>query len=143
MEQPPRSPVSAHSLLAGARELSAAVATLVQNARGSARAMALLAAHCVELSLKSFLLSCGWSEDDLQNKLGHDLIKAWSAAREAGLSLDAEPPYWCQLLQTVHDRPYFGRYPPANSGLVTPNPGELQARITELIALVSSERHAA
>jgi hypothetical protein len=104
--------------------------------------MALLAAHCVELSLKSFLLSRDWPEGALQ-KLDHDLIKAWSAARDAGLSLDPEPPYWCQLLQTVHDKPYFGRYPPANSGLVTPNPGELQTGITELIALVSRERHAA
>jgi hypothetical protein len=104
--------------------------------------MALLAAHCVELSLKSFLLTRGRPEAELK-KLNHDLIKAWSAAREAGLSLDPEPPYWCQLLQTVHDYPYFGRYPPANSGLITPNPGELQARITELIALVSSEGHAA
>ena len=143
MEQPPRSPVSAHSLLVGAQELSVAVATLVQHARGSARATNLLAAHCVELSLKSFLLSRGWSEDQLRAKVRHDLIQAWSAAREAGLSLDPEPPYWCQLLQTVHDDPYFGRYPPANSGLVTPNPDELQARLKELVALVSTEEHAA
>jgi hypothetical protein len=129
--------------LAGARELSASLSTLVQHAQGSsARATALLAAHCVELSLKSFLLSRGWSEDEVL-KLGHDLNEAWLAARAAGLPLDPEPPYWYQLLQTVHDYPYFGRYPPANSGLVTPNAAELQVRIAELISLVSTEEHAA
>jgi hypothetical protein len=92
--------------------------------------------------LKSFLLSRGWSEDRLLT-LGHDLNDAWLAARAAGLRLDPTPPYWCQLLQTVHGYPYFGRYPPANSGLVTPNAAEMQFRIAELISLVSTEPHAA
>jgi hypothetical protein len=139
MQQPSKSPVSPSSLLAVARELSAAVSTLALHAQqGSARARALLAAHSVELSLKSFLLSRGWSEDQV-HRLGHNLLKAWSAARAAGLPLDPEPPYWCQLLQTVHDSPYFGRYPPANSGLVTPNAAELSLRIEELISLVEAE----
>jgi hypothetical protein len=130
--------------LAGARELAAAIATLAQYAHESwAHARALLAAHCVELSLKSFLLSRGWSEDQLLKKLRHNLAKAWSAARAAGLPLDPEPPYWCQLLQTVHDSPYFGGYPPANTIVVTPNAAELTIRIPELISLVEAAGHAA
>jgi hypothetical protein len=104
--------------------------------------MAVLAGHAVELALKSFLLSHGSSETELQG-LRHDLLKAWTAAAAAGLNETAEPPPWCRLLDSVHDSPYFGRYPPANSGLVTPNAADVEAHVTELIALVSNRGHAA
>ena len=143
MTKSAKSSFSAHSLLAGAREFASGLSTLARHPEGgSARAMAVLAAHAVELALKSSLLSHGWSESQLR-ELDHDLIKAWRAAAAAGLPVNTEPPSWCRLLDSVHDSPYFGRYPPANSGLVTPNAAEMEAQVTDLIALVGSRGHAA
>lgn len=42
--------------------------------------------HSIELSLKSYLLHTGTKEDQLRNEYGHDLIKAFDAANNAGLS---------------------------------------------------------
>jgi hypothetical protein len=43
----------------------------------------------------------------------------------------------------MHDVPYVLRYPPQNSGLVVPNPEELQTRVNDLINLVANAPHAA
>jgi hypothetical protein len=129
--------------LAGARELAAALSTLALHGDGvPIRGTALIAAQSVELALKSYLLSQGWPQKKVE-KVGHNLTKAWAAAAGAGLSIDPEPPAWGQLLQSMHDDPYFLRYPPVNSGLVSPNARELQTRVDSLIELVAAAHHAA
>jgi hypothetical protein len=136
-------PVSAHSLLAGARELAGALSVLVQHrADVPIRATALVAAHCVELALKAFLLSRGRSDASV-TRLGHSLKKAWAEAAAAGLPVDAEPPPWCALLDSMHAYPYMVRYPPENSGLVAPNPLQMQVEVDRLIELVTAAPHAA
>jgi hypothetical protein len=44
-----------------------------------------LIGHSIELSLKSYLLHNGITEKDLRNKYGHNLIKAFDAAKDVGL----------------------------------------------------------
>ena len=136
-------PTSAGSLLAGAREFAATLAILVSSGRSAPiRGTAFIAAHCVELALKSFLRAHGRSDEELR-KVGHSLTTAWAEAVSAGLPLDRQPPSWCLLLESMHDVPYVLRYPPRNSGLVAPNPVELKTRVNDLINLVANAPHAA
>lgn len=47
--------------------------------------------YALELGLKAFVRANGWSDDRCHREIRHDLVKAWRAAEEAGLSpLDAE-----------------------------------------------------
>jgi hypothetical protein len=136
-----RSPVSAHSLLAGAREFSRALGVLARHDI-PIRATALVAAQSVELALKSYLLARGFSQAAVE-RLRHSLKKAWVKAAAAGLPVEPLPPPWCQLLDSMHDDPYMGRYPPENSGLVAPNPQQMDAEVNRLIDLVTAAGHAA
>ena len=135
---PPRpEPVTAASLLAGARELADALSILAERpTQAPIRASAILGAHCVELALKAFLLAQGWTDDAVRENLRHNLAQAWKEAAAAGLEISQAAPPWCELLASAHDYPYVGRYPPRNSGLVAPSPRDIVARTGELIALV-------
>ena len=136
MSSPPPAPVSARSLLAGAKELGLALPILKSNREGvPLRAYALLTAHAVELCLKAFLLSRGWSQARAKG-LGHDLTSAWKAAAAEGLGIAPAIPYWCELLDSIHSYPYVGRYPPVNSGLVSAGFEELYSNLQEIINLV-------
>lgn len=44
-----------------------------------------LAAHAIELLLKSYLLQCGYSDVILRNKFRHDLERLFSEAKQHGL----------------------------------------------------------
>jgi hypothetical protein len=90
----------------------------------------------VELALKAFLRLRGRADDHLTS-MGHNLLAAWSAARHAGLALGADVPSWVQILNGVHDQPFGGGRPPADTGLVTPNPSELGLHLSELIESVA------
>lgn len=106
------------------------------------RPIAILAAHSVELALKAFLRHSGRSDDQLM-AIEHNLLDAWSAASDAGLAIGADVPSWVQILDSVHDRPFYGRYAPPNSGLVTPNPSQLAFHLSELLGIVARTCHAA
>jgi len=136
-----RSPVSALSLLAGAREFARALSVLARH-DVPIRATALVAAQSVELTLKSYLLSRGFSQAAVEH-LRHSLKNAWVKAAAAGLAVEPLPPPWCQLLDSMHDDPYMVRYPPENSGLVAPNPQQMEAEVGRLIDLVTAAGHAA
>lgn len=81
---------------------------------------ALLGAHCLEISLKAFLLSRGFDEKALK-KLRHNLEKIWAKSIEKGLELGQVPADWCQKLDACHDYPYLLRYPRTNTALVLPS----------------------
>lgn len=135
VERPPSSPRSGTTLLAGAQECSRAVSVLAHHSSG-VQPIAILAAHSVELALKAFLRHTGRADDQL-TAMEHNLLDAWSAAREAGLAIGADVPFWVQILASVHDRPSYGRYPPPNSGPVTPNPSQLAFHLSELLGVVT------
>jgi hypothetical protein len=106
------------------------------------RPIAILAAHSIELALKAFLRHSGRSDDQL-TAMEHNLLDAWSAAREAGLAIGADVPSWVQILDSVHDRPFFGPYPPSSSGPVAPSPSQLAFQLSELLGIVARTCHAA
>ncbi len=98
----------------------------------------ILAAHALELCLKSFLLASGWDESRVRKEVSHDLEVAWLAAVENGLAIEDSVPYWCHLLNSVHKHPYVGRYPPVNAGLVSVGIEELYEHIHSIITLVEA-----
>ena len=137
VQQPPGSPGA--GLLAGARECSRAVSVLAHHSAGVG-AIAILAAHAVELALKAFLRQGGWSDDQLR-PMGHNLLDTWSAADEAGLALGAVPS-WVKILDRIHHQPFAGRYPTAHGEVATPHPSQLGFHLTELIEKVARTWHA-
>ena len=134
-----KEPITSASLLAGAREFADALSTLaLKSGHLPVRTSAVLGAHCVELALKAFLLSRGWTDQGLEKELGHHLARTWTEAAAAGLGVSANAPPWCQLLDSIHDFPYVGRYPPRNGDLVTPHPRDIATQVNDLIGLVDA-----
>lgn len=131
------STVSPKSLLENAIGLADAVEVLVAKRQNSTvYAIGILAAHALEVSLKGYLLYRGVSEGELKKNIRHDLMKAWSAAKEVGLSIDPNIPHWVQVLNFSHNDPYYFRYPPEEFGVGIPNVDELVQNIKSVITTV-------
>jgi hypothetical protein len=126
-----------HTYLEETRGLNEAVAILCKaRAEATLYSIGILAAHCLELTLKAYLLHAGSDERELKD-IGHDLAKAWESCKRSGLGL-GEPPYWVQVLNYSHANPYFFRYPRADHKVAVPNTDELSKDIDAVLELVSS-----
>jgi hypothetical protein len=123
--------------LVEARGLNEAVAILC-NARADATlyAIGILAAHCLELALKAYLLHAGHAERDVK-AVGHDLATAWKSCKQSGLALK-ELHYWVQVLNYSHASPYFFRYPRDDHKVAIPSTDELAKDIHSVLELISS-----
>jgi hypothetical protein len=75
-KSPPGSTPTAESLLEGAEGFLNAFTIVSKKYDEATDPMGLLAAHCLEIALKSYLLRVGRSEKDLKN-VGHDLLALW------------------------------------------------------------------
>lgn len=98
-----------------------------------------LVSHSLELVLKAFLLSKGYEESDLRNKIGHSLKKAWEKSLENGLNLEPAEQHWCDLLDSAHSAPFLFRYAKSNTGLVTPNQVDSHSKLGKVIGTVGKE----
>jgi hypothetical protein len=129
--------VAGEAYLEEAHGLNDAVAILC-NARAEATlySIGILAAHCLELALKAYLLHAGRAEGDLK-AIGHDLGKAWDCCKDSGLALK-ELPYWVQVLNYSHASPYFFRYPREDQKVAIPDTDELSKDIRSVLELISS-----
>lgn len=129
--------MACETYLEEARGLKEAVAILCSaRAEATLYSIGILAAHCLELALKAYLLHAGCGERDLRG-IGHDLVKAWERCKESGLGLE-ELPYWVQVLNYSHANPYFFRYPRENHKVAIPNTDELSRDIDSVLGLISS-----
>jgi hypothetical protein len=129
--------VAGETYLVEARGLNDAVAILCRaRAEATLYSIGILAAHCLELGLKAYLLHAGCDERDLKS-IGHDLVKAWERCKESGLDLQ-ELPYWVQVLNYSHANPYFFRYPRENHKVAIPSIDELANDIDSVLGLISS-----
>lgn len=131
-------PLSPTTLLRGARDFHASLCVLAAGPRPPAAVTDLLAAHCVEIGLKAFLLQIGESEEGLKC-VGHNLEKAWRRAQKGGLAVAADPPQWCRTLSSAQDWRFLARYPRVNSGIVAPAMADLVRDIDNLLDEVSRE----
>lgn len=129
--------VAGETYLQEARGLNEAVAILCRaRAEPTLYGIGILAAHCLELALKAYLLHAGRAEEDLRT-IGHDLAKAWDCCRESGLPLNSLP-YWVQVLNYSHANPYFFRYPRNDCKVAIPDTDELSNDLRSVLSLISS-----
>jgi hypothetical protein len=91
-----------------------------------------LGAWTLELTLKAYISGKGVEP----RELGHNLAGLWAAAFEAGLPIDKDPPRWCVLLASLHDKPYQLRYPTAGPSWIGPNNIALCEELRKLLASV-------
>lgn len=85
----------------------------------------LVAGHCVEALVKCHLMQNGWTSEECQKRLGHDLEAAWRAGAVCGPPICGEPPSWVVALNAGHSRPYVYRYTPHLHGVGTPHAEEV------------------
>jgi hypothetical protein len=65
------------------------------------RVRAFLAGQPLECALKAYLSHDGATEQELKDKYGHDLEKAWKEAAKRRLGIEEDPPQWCDLFDSV------------------------------------------
>lgn len=131
--------MSAEKYLNSAKGYLTGLEILTEKLRGqTVDSMGLLASQSIELCLKAYLISIGWDEKQLKT-IGHDLVKAWSYAKEGGLSISKEPSFEIQLLAISHDSPYYFRYPQEKIATAIPPPDQLCNEVTNLIEIVENE----
>lgn len=111
-------PTTAQSYLATAKHLFSGVELLSRATPRTAVSCAFLAAQMLECLLKSYLSNTGVCEKALKDKnLRHNLEGLWLESVHNGLTIQSHPPQWCQVLSTLHDRPYYLRYPMNLNGM--------------------------
>lgn len=118
----------AHSMIKGARVLADA-------SPPSLLALALIAAHVLECTLKAYLSRNG-DDTAVKNdpKVRHNLSALWSMAHDQGLGIPSAMPGWAATLSQGHVFPYFLRYSTGVHGISLPS---AEPMVTELQALLS------
>jgi hypothetical protein len=130
--------VAGETYLEEARGLNEAVAILCRAQVGATvYAIGILAAHCLELALKAYLLRAGHTESELKG-IGHDLAKAWEHCKQSGLPL-GDLPYWVQVLNFSHSNPYFFRYPQADRNVAVPSTDDLSNDIQMVLDMIAAK----
>lgn len=123
-------------LLSRARGLLQGMTPLITASGDVTTASHFLACWSLELLLKSYLSHVGVSRKELK-PIRHNLGALWVKASSLGLAVSANPPRWCQLLNGIHDYPYYSRYPTAAAGYIGPNLQQLNAELGILLDVVS------
>lgn len=118
-------------LLSRARGLLQGVNVLATSSHDTTTACHFLAAWTLELLLKSYLSHAGFTKRQ-RNPIRHNLEALWKKASSHGLSVASIPPRWCQLLNGIHDVPYYSRYPTDAAAYIGPG---LRTLNTELEAV--------
>jgi len=117
-----------------ARELVKGVGALMDRDAQASYAAQFLAAWAVELALKGYLASRGWSRQRLAKPaIRHNLVKLWQKATEEGLQIESVAPHWCVVLSDLHASPFYARYPVDDiHGHVLPSPKRTCAGLFDL-----------
>ena len=109
------------------------------------RASALVGGLMVECLLKAYVVhNSSKSGAPTKTLQGHDLELLWSDAVQAGLSINADVPDWCRVLNCLH----YGNKDPENTGTQSNVPFDLryplryQSKMNGLSFPVPSELHA-
>ena len=117
-------PPSESSLLRVAQSCCQATKVLTAVPDGSTLiALAMVISQGIEATLKCHLLQSGKSLEFCK-RIGHDLMRAWSAAAEEGSPIEGSPPDWLRTLQWGHAKPHAFRYLPDMYGVGVPRADE-------------------
>jgi hypothetical protein len=95
-----------------------------------------LLCHSIELALKAWLVAHGTSEDDLQKKFGHDLIKLLEHAENCGLELEPDTQDAIKALAEAHKK-HWARYPKPEVTRVFAIE-QFEGNVTELLQVVGN-----
>ena len=136
---PPDFPLSAAAYIESARDYIDAALKLIEcaDANTAVEPVGLLTSHGLELALKAYLLETGTSPSLLRRKkVRHNLCALWDMAVGHGLPIEAEPPYWLQVLNYSHDSPYWSRYRPEGVAIAIPHLSDLAEELRRVLAVV-------
>jgi hypothetical protein len=106
----------------------------------SAWAFALVSGQVLECSLKAFLSKDGATEKDLRD-VGHNLSELWARAVKKRLAI-GDMPQWAERLNSLHDRPYYLRYPGGLNVLVLTDAQQTESELRNLIDTVRKRMEA-
>lgn len=122
----------AHSMINGVRILANASPT-------SGPALALVAGHVLECTLKAYLSREG-DDSAVKNDraVRHDVAKLWSMAHSQGLRVPLDMPSWAATLALVHGAPFYLRYSTGVHGIVVPASEPMASELQALLALVQT-----
>lgn len=135
LETSPPSPTE--SYLLAARELFKGVSILCNNSHNAEKACAFLAAQALECVLKSYLSFSGVEERELKKQsIRHNLEDLWRMAEKKGLKIDIAIPNWCKILNSVHDKPYYLRYPMGLNAINIPELDKMESDLKKVIITV-------
>jgi hypothetical protein len=113
------------------------VKALSKGSSDLAPACASLAAQALECALKAYLSKSGVTQAALKKKpFCHNLEALWADAFSQGLTVSAQPPEWCVILNQTHDKPYYLRYPIGINGFQTPDPAPMVSELKRLLDLI-------
>ena len=130
-----------HTYLGVATSLLPGLRALCTAPEDCSVALALVAAHVAECSLKAYLSRAGSDAGLREKKVRHNLELLWSRAQADGLGVDATPPGWLGVLHRLHDDPYPLRYARNIYGIATtsaqPMCGELEALLETVRACIA------
>lgn len=104
----------AQSMIVGVKVLANASPT-------PALALALVAAHVLECTLKAYLSRRGTDAAVRVQKVRHNLNALWEMAYADGLSIPQAPPSWLSTLSGLHNQPYYLRYSTGVHSIVSPS----------------------
>lgn len=120
-----------------ASALSSAVNALAESpAKTKALGISLMAAHCLECTLKAFLSRGGCDKRLKESPLRHDLMALWRLSHEEGLAISMPPPDWVENLARLHNSPYYLRYSTGVHGILLPANQPMADQLAEILNLV-------
>lgn len=129
-------PSDGQSFVLTARQLWEGAQILAESKVSTPLPGALLAAQALESALKALLWTTGRVLSELKKRpLEHDLEALWTATAKSGFPVATLPPDWCVCLNTLHARPFHGRYPSGLDGLMTPNAKQSLLEIGHVLSL--------
>lgn len=99
-------------------------------------ALAFVAAHVLECSLKAYLSRGGDDTTVRAPGLRHNLVALWALAHSQGLSVPPTPPGWVTQLGSVHGSPYYLRYSTGVHSFSLPMPEPMATELKLLLDLV-------
>ena len=101
------------------------------------RACALVGGNLLECALKAFLAHKGEEAALKDQHIRHNLEALWRRSVNHNLPIDAAPPPWCVVLNSLHSGPKFHlRYQAEVHGLSFPAPAEMLDELPKVLAAV-------
>lgn len=101
-------------------------------------ALALVASHVLECTLKAYLTRDGSDSLVMSPDIRHNLCRLWSLSHAQGLGVPSTIPNWIMTLSQVHGSPYHLRYSTGVHGISLPGPEPMTTELESLLDLVQA-----